>query len=70
MNLSDPLELQGSSLYTVGRNGLVTSYVVPTGSEPTSTYTESDQLRETVSGGIGMLLILGIIFMLLFMVKR
>lgn len=70
MNLSDPLELQGSSLYTVGRNGLVTQFVVPTGSEPVQTYGVQSQTRDILSAGVGILLLFGLVFLLLFAAKR
>jgi hypothetical protein len=70
INVSDPLELQGNSLYTVGRNGLVTSFVVPTGEEPTKTVNVETQTRDILGVGVKLLLIFGVIFLLLQLWRR
>lgn len=69
MNLSDPLELQGSALYTVGRNGLVTSFVVPTGNEPATAYGVQSQTRD-LTAAMAQILVIGIIVFLLLQFRK
>lgn len=70
MNLSDPLELQGSMLYTVGRNGLVNSFVVPTGEEQKTVYGVQSQTRDLVASLVTLGAIAIAVFVLLQFGKR
>lgn len=70
MNLSDPLELQGSMLYTVGRNGLVNSFVVPTGEETKTVYGVQSQTRDLVGSIVTLAGIAVLVWILLQFGKR